>query len=113
MAYDEILASRMTEIFATKALFDEKKMFGGICYMVNDKMCAGVVKDEIMARIDPEKEEECLAKTGCREMDFTGKKMKGFIMVSPEGIKTRKELEYYIDLALDFNHKAKKSKKKK
>lgn len=112
MAYDEKLASRMTEIFASKTLFDEKYMFGGICYMVNEKMCAGVIKDEIMARIDPLKEEEALTKLGCREMDFTGRKMKGYIMVSPEGLKTKKQLEYYIELALDFNLKAKKSKKK-
>lgn len=113
MAYSEDLSMRMAEVFASRIDFEEKKMFGGICFMVKDKMCAGVIKDELMARIHPDKEEEVLQKKGCREMDFTGRKMKGYIMVSPEGIKTKKQLEYFIDLALAFNEEAKSSKKKK
>jgi TfoX/Sxy family transcriptional regulator of competence genes len=102
----------MAAIFAEKTAFEEKKMFGGTCIMVDDKMCAGVIKDEIMLRIHPDQEEEALKKTGCREMDFTGRKMKGYIMVAPEGIKTKKQLEYFVDLALAFNAEAKSSKKK-
>lgn len=112
MAYSEDLALRLTQAFAERTPFEEKKMFGGICFMVNDKMCAGIVKEELMARIHPDKEDEALTKTGCREMDFTGRKMKGYIMVSPEGIKTKKQLGYFIDLALAFNAEAKSSKKK-
>ncbi|MEP7266546.1 MAG: TfoX/Sxy family protein [Saprospiraceae bacterium] len=113
MAYDEKLASRMVDIISTKTDFDQKMMFGGVCFMVDEKMCVGVVKHEIMARIDPAKEAKAMAKTGCREMDFTGRKMKGFVMVSSEGIKSKKQLEYYIDLALEYNTIAQKSKKKK
>ncbi|MEO5582307.1 MAG: TfoX/Sxy family protein [Saprospiraceae bacterium] len=112
MAYSEDLALRMAQAFTERTSFEEKKMFGGICFMVNDKMCAGVVKDELMARIHPDKEDEALNRPGCREMDFTGRKMKGYIMVNSEGIKSKKQLDYFIDLALAFNSEAKASKKK-
>ena len=81
--------------------------------MVNDKMCVGIFKDDLMARIDPEVYESALKKRGCREMDFTGRPMKGFVFISPEGTRTKKDLEYWISLSLDFNKRAKASKKKK
>ena len=81
--------------------------------MLNYKMCVGVVKDELMCRIDPELYEAALEKTGCREMDFTGRPMKGWIFVDETGMKAKKDFEYWITLALDFNKKAKSSKKKK
>jgi TfoX/Sxy family transcriptional regulator of competence genes len=89
----------------------EKKMFGGVTFMVNGKMCVGVVKDEIMARIDPEVYENALKQKGCHEMRFTGKPMKGFVFVKLEGIENKKDLIYWIELALAFNKKAKVSKK--
>jgi TfoX/Sxy family transcriptional regulator of competence genes len=92
---------------------EAKYMMGGICYMVNDKMCAGVVKNELMARIDPDITEESLKKKGCRLMDFTHKTMKGFVFVGPEGTDMDADLEYWIKLALEFNPKAKSSRKKK
>lgn len=81
--------------------------------MINGKMCIGVVNDEMMCRIGPEKYEAALEKEGCREMAFTGRPMKGFVYVSDEGIKTKKDFEYWINLCLEFNSKAKSSKKKK
>jgi len=81
--------------------------------MVNDKMCVGILNDELMARIDPAVYESVLERKGCREMDFTGRPMKGFVFIGPEGTKLKKDLEYWINLALDFNKKAKSSKKKK
>lgn len=87
-------------------------MFGGITFMVNDKMCVGVVKDEIMARIDPAMYEKALKRKGCHEMRFTRKPMKGFVFVGPEGTKGKKNLEYWVGLAVDFNTKAKASKKR-
>jgi TfoX/Sxy family transcriptional regulator of competence genes len=113
MAYDENLAARMREALQDAPKVIEKNMFGGVCFMVNDKMCMGVVKDEMMCRIDPEKEAEALEKPGCRPMDFTGRPMKGYVYVSYEGMKTKKLMQYWVDLCLDFNARAKSSKKKK
>jgi len=81
--------------------------------MVDDKMCVGIVKDTLMARIDPDIYEESLTKEGCKEMDFTGRGMKGFVYVSPEAIDLDDDLDYWLKLALEFNPKAIKSKKKK
>ena len=113
MAYDEYLAERMRKAFQDQHIaFEEKKMMGGICYLVNDKMCAGIIKNRMMARIDREIQAEALKKKGCIEMDFTGKPMKGFVFIEPEGIDTDAELEYWIKLCLEYNPKAKSSKKK-
>jgi TfoX/Sxy family transcriptional regulator of competence genes len=113
MAYDEYLAERMRKALNDQhVIFEEKKMMGGICYLVNDKMCAGIVKNKMMARIDPEIQSEALKKKGCIEMDFTGKPMKGFVFIEPEGMDTDKDLEYWINLCLEYNPKAKSSKKK-
>ena len=80
--------------------------------MVGGKMCMGVEKDKLMARIDPEFYNSALEKNGCHEMNFTGRPMKGFVFVDPHGIDMDKDLEYWIQLCLDFNPKAKSSKKK-
>ncbi len=114
MAFDENLADRIRQYFNQKKVqFIDKKMMGGLCFMVDDKMCVGIIKDTLMARIDPEIYEDVLAKKGCKEMDFTGRSMKGFVYVEPEGIDLNNDLEYWLDLTLMFNPKAKLSKKKK
>jgi TfoX/Sxy family transcriptional regulator of competence genes len=114
MAYDEYLAERIRNVFLQKGiLFEEKKMMGGVCYLVNDKMCAGIISNRLMARIDPEVFEDALSRKGCREMDFTGRTMKGYVYVEPEGIDLESDLDSWIQLALDYNPKAKSSKKKR
>lgn len=113
MAYNEKLTDRVREALTNQKAVEEKKMMGGLTFMVNGKMCVGILKDELMVRIDPEVYEMALQKKGCREMNFTGKPMKGFVFISPEGTSSKKDLDYWIDLALDFNKKAKASKKKK
>ena len=112
MPYDEKLAGRVRELLSSKRNVVEKKMMGGLTFMVNNKMCVGILKDDLMARIDPEVYESALEIKGCREMDFTGRPMKGFVFISPEGTKSKKELDYWINLALDFNKRAKASRKK-
>jgi len=113
MAYDQHLAGRIRRTFEIlRVPVEDKYMMGGICYLVKDKMCVGIVKDKLMARIDPEITEEALTKKGCREMDFTHRPMKGFVFVEPEGTDMDADLEYWIRLALDYNPKAKSSKKK-
>jgi TfoX/Sxy family transcriptional regulator of competence genes len=112
VAYNEHLANRTREFLSSKRNVKEKKMMGGLTFMVNDKMCVGILKNDLMARIDPADYEKALERKGCREMDFTGKPMKGFVFVGPEGTKSKKDLDHWISLALDFNKKAKSSKKK-
>lgn len=113
MSYSEKLSDRIREAISHLPKVDERFMFGGVCYMLNDKMCVGVVKDEMMCRIGPEAYEEALEKRGCREMVFTGRPMKGYVYVSDEGMKTKKEFDYWINLCVEFNKLAKSSKSKK
>ena len=113
MAYNEKLAERIRESLVTTKRVKEKEMMGGLTFMVNDKMCIGIIKDEMMCRIDPDLQEEALTRKGCRIMDFTGRPMKGYVMVDDDGMKSKKDFEHWISLCLDFNKRAKSSKKKK
>jgi len=113
MAYNEELADRTREIISlTNKNVEEKKMFGGVCFMVEDKMCLGIVKENLMVRLDPEIYDEVIEKDGCEPMNFTGKTMKGYVFVDSLALNTNQKLEYWVNLALEFNKKAKKSKKK-
>ena len=80
--------------------------------MVDKKMCIGIVKDELMCRLNPETYESVLDRPGCREMDFTGKRMKGFVYVDESGFNSQKDLAFWVDLCLEFNPLAKASKKR-
>jgi TfoX/Sxy family transcriptional regulator of competence genes len=113
MAYNEKLANRAREIFARLAPeTTEKVMFGGLCFMVDEKMCAGIVKEDLMLRLNPDSIETVLEMEGCRPMDFTGKSMKGFVYVSGDTVLRNDRLEYWIRLALEYNPLAKATKKK-
>ena len=113
MPYDEDLALRVRRILPRNLKVEEKKMMGGLTFMVNGKMCVGILNDDLMARIDPDIHDDALKKKGCREMDFTGKPMRGFVFVGPDGTRTPRALDSWINLALAFNKKAKPSKRKK
>lgn len=114
MAYNEFLADRIRQTLNQKKVFyTEKRMMGGLTFMVDDKMCVGIIKEDLMARIDPLKYRDALGRKGCREMDFTGRPMKGFVMIKPEGTDMDKDLDYWINLALEYNPLAKSSKKEK
>jgi len=113
MAYNVFLADRMRQVLEENNInFYEKKMMGGLTFMVDHKMCVGIIKDNMMARINPEIYEEALSKEGCREMDFTKRPMRGYVYIDPTAIDMDEQLEYWIQLALDFNPKTKSSKKK-
>jgi TfoX/Sxy family transcriptional regulator of competence genes len=112
MAYDEKLAGRIRERISDLSNIEEKEMMGGLVFMYNGKMCLGIIKDEMMCRIDPTLHDIQVEKMGCRTMDFTKRPMKGYIMIEEVGMKSKKDFDYWIDLALDFNSKAKSSKKK-
>lgn len=114
MAYNEKLANNVRELIAlTHKNVTEKAMFGGLCFMVNDKMCVGVEKERLMVRLNPEVYDEVMKKEGCTPMDFTGKIMKGYVFVDAAVVTTKKKLDYWVQLALAFNKIAKASKKKK
>ncbi len=113
MAYDEKLGDRIRERLEDIPNIEEKEMMGGIVFMYNDKMCVGIIKDEMMCRIDPEYHETAIEKTGCRTMDFTKRPMKGYVMVDDSGMKNKNDFDFWIQLCLDFNKKAKSSKKRK
>jgi hypothetical protein len=120
MAYDEFQADRIRKVFHDKKIpFIEKKMIGGLCFMVDDKMCLGTHIDKksghslLMARIGELSYHEAIKRPGCHPMDFTGRPMRGYVFVDPEGIDMDEDLEYWVQLALDFNPLAKSSKRKK
>ena len=88
-------------------------MMGGLCFMVDGKMCVGVEKARLMARIDPAIYEKALGRKGCVPMDFTGRPMRGFVFVQAEGYASDHDLASWLDLALEFNPHAKSSKKRR
>ncbi|MBT1703765.1 TfoX/Sxy family protein [Chryseosolibacter indicus] len=112
MAYNEKLADRIRERLAEVPKVDEKQMMGGLIFMVNDKMCIGIMKDEMMCRIDREIVDTLLEKPGCRIMTLEGKRMKGCVLIDETGMKSSKDFEYWVALCLDFNKRAKRSKRK-
>jgi TfoX/Sxy family transcriptional regulator of competence genes len=115
MAYNDHLADRIRRVFEEKKVhnIEEKKMMGGLTFMVNEKMCIGIVKEDLMVRLNPELHDASILKTGARTMDFTAKPMRGYIFVNAEGVDKDADLEDWIQLALDFNEIAKASKKTK
>lgn len=113
MAYDEYLADRIRLILKEKQIkFIDKKMMGGLTFMVDDKMCIGVIKNKLMARVGPDYYEEALSKEGCKIMDFTKRPLKGYVYVEPHAIDMDEELGEWIQRCLDYNPLAKASKKK-
>ncbi|MCX4186642.1 TfoX/Sxy family protein [Methylophaga sp. OBS4] len=102
MAYDEGLAERLRELFSGRADVIEKKMFGGLCFMVRGHMCCGILGDTLMARVGAAAYAECLGYEYVKEMDFTGKPMNGMIYVKAEGIQEEPELEAWVSKCLDF-----------
>lgn len=114
MAYDELLADRIRNTLADKNISArEMKMMGGLCFMVDEKMCVGIVKNNLMARIGEEAYSNSLSKKGVQPMDFTGRPMKGYVFIEPEGVDMDDDLSYWVQLCLDFNPLAKASKKRK
>jgi len=113
MAYNEKLTARIREALAHLQKVEEKRMFRGVTFMVNNKMCITAGDNKIMCRIDPAIHEEVIKRKGCETVKMKGREYKGYVYVSEEGIKTKKDLAYWITLALDFNKLAKSSKKKK
>ena len=113
MSYSEKLAVRIRKRLAGLPNIEEKKMMGGLTFMYNGKMCVGIIKDELMCRIDPALHEQAIAKKGCRTMDFTNRPMSGYVLVDESGMGSKTDFDYWIGLGLDFNKRANASNKKK
>ena len=109
MAFSEFQADRIRQRLVRVNLTDEKKMMGGLIFMVNDKMCIGLDidketgKDRLMVRVGKANHDQLVFKKGSREMDFTGKIMRGFLFIDPDGFDTVRDLDFWIEKALHFN----------
>ncbi|MEX0992290.1 MAG: TfoX/Sxy family protein [Actinomycetota bacterium] len=102
MAFDEDLAERVRAALGQVRGVTEIKMFGGLCYTVGGNMATGIVKDELMVRLSYEAGDAALEEPHVRPMDFTGKPMRGFLFVAPEGIRTAKQLQGWIDRGVAY-----------
>ena len=114
MAYDELLADRIRLTLQSKNVHHtEKKMMGGIGFMVDDKLCIGIFRNELMCRVHPDKMSDYLERNGARQMIHGGREMKGYLNVSDEGFDMDSDLEFWVQACLEFNPLAKASKKKR
>jgi TfoX/Sxy family transcriptional regulator of competence genes len=112
MAYNTDLEIRLHELLDKRDGVTSKKMFGGLAFLLDEKMFVGIIKDDLMVRLNPEDDEKHLAMQHVRHMDFTGRPMKGYLYVSPEGVESDSELEVWIERSVAFVSTIKKKKKK-
>lgn len=114
MAVDPYLVERLQNAMHSRGVvWTEKRMFGGVSFMVDDKMCFGPFRDGLMVRINPEEEEALLKREDVEQMIMKNTPMKGYLIVSMEGIDMESDLDFWIGKCLEFNPIAKASKKKK
>jgi len=102
MVYDEGLAERLRGILEDRGRASEKRMFGGLAFLSRGNMVVGIVKDELMVRVGPERHSQLAREPHARAMDFTGRPMKGFLFVSSEGLESDAELERWVERALAY-----------
>ena len=102
MAYNEKLADRIRNVLARHEGLTEKKMFGGISFMLRGNMCCGVVREDLVVRVGPEQYEEALAEPHARPMDFTGRPLKGMIYVGPGGYRSDEALVKWVRRGVDL-----------
>ncbi len=102
MAYDETLASRVRRVLADRTDVTEKKMFGGLSFLVAGNMCCGIVGDELTARVRPQAYRAALARPHAREMDFTGRALTGYVYIGSAGLTSGSSLRAWVRRAVDF-----------
>lgn len=102
MPYNEKLAARVQDILSTQENINEKKMFGGIAFLLNGNMCCGVVNNDLLVRVGEDGYLAALKNLNARQMDFTGKPLKGFVFVAPPGVRAKQNLINWIELGLEF-----------
>jgi hypothetical protein len=102
MAYDEMLAVRIRVALSDQSGLVEKKMCGGVCFLLSGNMACGVIKNDLIVRVGPEKHVACLSRPHARPFDFSGKPMAGWVTVSATGVATEKDLKEWLRLGVDF-----------
>jgi TfoX/Sxy family transcriptional regulator of competence genes len=102
VAYDEALASRVRVVLDRRDDVSERRMFGGIAFMVGDRMACGVTNDDLMVRVGKDAHDDALAEPHTRPMDFTGRPMRGYIYVSSDGTAADADLARWVNRAVDF-----------
>jgi hypothetical protein len=102
IAYDDALAARVRQVLSGQPNLTEKKMFGGLCFLLGGNMCCGVNGDQLMLRVGPDAYESALARPHAREMDFTGRALRGMVYVDSEGIATGDALRDWLSVAVGF-----------
>jgi hypothetical protein len=100
--YDRALADRVRKTLTRRRGVTEKEMFGGLAFLLREKMFCGITGDALMARIGPDRYEEALAKPHVRPMDFTGRPMKGYVFIDAPGVRTEKSLASWVAKCVDF-----------
>ena len=112
MSRDQVLAQRVRAALGRLPRVAERQMFGGICFMVNGKMCITVGHGRLMCRIDPEQHEAAVARKGARTVRMKGRAYRGFVHVREDAVRTQRALHYWVGLCLAFNGRAKSSRKR-
>jgi TfoX/Sxy family transcriptional regulator of competence genes len=102
MPFDEALAEKVRVLLRGPHTLNERRMFGGLAFMVNGHMCCGIVGKNFVVRTGPDQYEEVLSQRHARPMDFTGRAMRGFVYVNPKGLRSNRELKAWIQRGLDF-----------
>lgn len=102
MAYDQGLAERVREVLAEERGLSEKKMFGELAFFLRGNMCVGVLKDSLMIRVGPDAYQSLLKHPHASKMDFTGRPMKGFLYVKPEGCESDSDLRRWLGHGVAF-----------
>lgn len=102
MAYDLELAQRVAQLLKSRRGVAQRRMFGGVCFLLNGHMCCGVEKSRLMVRVGSEQYEAALGKRHAKPMDFTGRPLNGFVFVMPEGLRTREALKGWVNLGVRY-----------
>jgi TfoX/Sxy family transcriptional regulator of competence genes len=102
MPFDESLARRIRRALNSQPALEEKRMFGGLAFLVNGHMCCGVAGQDLMVRVGPDIYERAVKRPNARPMDFTGRPLRGFVYLAPEGCRTAAQLKGWVQLGLDF-----------
>jgi TfoX/Sxy family transcriptional regulator of competence genes len=113
MGYDEQQANRVREALIDAVNVTEKRMFGGLCFMVDDKLCICIRNADLLCRVGPDEFETALEKPGAGTMKMGSRTMKGYVYVESDAIRKEKEFHYWVNTSLAFNKLAKPSKKRK
>lgn len=102
MSFDEALATRVRRVLAPRSDVTERRMFGGVCFLVNGSMACGIVKAELCVRVGPDRHEQALAAPHARPMDFTGRPMRGFVYVGAKGLVGSAALRKWVTLGIQY-----------